>query len=174
MIEFRNDIVRGKVDKKQKVYDKLNELNIIYEIINHEAVNTIEDIEKLGIFDKYEIPKNLFLRDDKGTEHFLVVLRKDKKADLRNLRAQIGSRHLSFASEQRLNKYLGLEKGSVSPMGIINDVQAQVKVIIDKDLRGKDSLGVHPNDNTSTIIISFDDLIRVIENNGNRIIYADI
>jgi len=101
-------------------------------------------------------------------------LRKDKKADLRNLRAQIGSRHLSFASEQRLNKYLGLEKGSVSPMGIINDVQAQVKVIIDKDLRGKDSLGVHPNDNTSTIIISFDDLIRVIENNGNKIIYADI
>lgn len=160
--------------KKHKVFDKLNELNINYEIINHEAVYTIEEIEELGTLDKYEIVKNLFLRDDKGKEHFLVVLRKDKRADLRNLRAQIGSRHLSFASEQRLNKYLGLEKGSVSPMGIINDIQAQVKVIIDSDLRGKDNLGVHPNDNTATIILSFDDLIKVIENNGNKIIYADL
>ncbi len=162
------------MDKKQKVFEKLNELNINYEVIYHEAVYTIEEIEELNILDKYEIVKNLFLRDDKGTEHFLVVLRKDKKADLRKLRAQIGSRHLSFASEQRLDKYLGLEKGSVSPMGIINDVQAQVKVIIDKDLSGKDNIGVHPNDNTATIILSFDDLIKVIENNGNKIIYADL
>ena len=160
------------MDKIQKVLEKLDKLNINYDII--EAVFTIEEMDELKIFDNYEIVKNLFLRDDKGKEHYLVVIMKNKRADLRGLRAQIESRHLSFASEKRLKKYLGLETGAVSPLGIINDTEAQVKVIFDKDLVGKENLGVHPNDNTATIILSFDDLLKVIKDNGNQIMYVNL
>jgi len=162
------------MDKIQKVLRKLDELNINYEIIRHKAVFTIEEVNELKELEKYEVVKNLFLRDDRGTEHYLVVMMKNKKADLRELRAQIKSRHLSFASEKRLEKYLGLEKGSVSPLGIINDTEAQVKIIFDKDLIGKENIGVHPNDNTATVVISFDDLKKVIEDNGNEIIYVKL
>ncbi|NLM76034.1 MAG: prolyl-tRNA synthetase associated domain-containing protein [Clostridiaceae bacterium] len=162
------------MDKIQKVLNKLDELDISYEIIRHKAVYTIEEMDELKELENYEIVKNLFLRDDKGKEHYLVVLMKDKRADLRNLRAQIESRHLSFASEKRLEKYLGLETGAVSPLGIINDSEAHVKVIFDKDLVGKENIGVHPNDNTATVILSFDDLVKVIEDNGNKVMYVDL
>jgi Ala-tRNA(Pro) deacylase len=162
------------MDKQQKVFQKLNELNIIYEVFHHPAAFTIEEIDMLGLNDKGDIVKNLFLRDDKGKNHFLVVLEKNKTVDLVRLRSQLGSTRLGFASEERLEKYLQLSKGSVSPFGVINDKLCSVTVVIDKDLISRKKLGIHPNDNTATVFISFDDLIRVIEENGNKIIYMEI
>jgi Ala-tRNA(Pro) deacylase len=81
---------------------------------------------------------------------------------------------LTFASEERLFKYLQLRKGEVTPLGIINDLDALVEVVLDKDLIGKNKLGVHPNDNTATVWISFDDLKKIIEQNGNMIHYVTI
>ncbi|GAB6180919.1 hypothetical protein JCM14036_22380 [Desulfotomaculum defluvii] len=81
---------------------------------------------------------------------------------------------MSFASEGRLFKYLHLHKGEVTPLGIINDNEAFVEVVFDNDLVGKNKLGVHPNVNTATVWISFDDLKKIIEQNGNKIYFVTI
>ncbi|MDD4297522.1 MAG: prolyl-tRNA synthetase associated domain-containing protein [Ruminiclostridium sp.] len=162
------------MNNQEKVLQRLDDLGISYEIVQHSAVYTIEDMVALGLGEKGSIVKNLFLRDDKGKNHFLVLLAQDKKADLEKLRSQLNSTKLGFASEQRLDKYLGLSKGAVSPLGIINDTDHAVNVVFDKDLTTKDKLGVHPNDNTATVFISFDDLKKIIEMNGNKIVYLKI
>ena len=103
-----------------------------------------------------------------------MVLIKDKKADLISIQKQLGCTRLGFASEARLFKYLRLQKGEVTPLGIINDPDALVEVVLDNDLVGIDKLGVHPNDNTATVWISFDALQKIIEQNGNRIHVVNI
>lgn len=162
------------MNKKEQVFKKLDELKIPYEVIHHEAVFTIEEMDDLGISNDGDVVKNLFLRDAKGKRHFLVVMDKDKKADLQSIQQQLGSTVLSFASENRLEKFLQLSKGAVTPLGVINDTKALVEVIFDKELIGKTRLGVHPNDNRATIWISFDNLKTLIEKNGNDIKYISI
>jgi Ala-tRNA(Pro) deacylase len=161
-------------NKQEKVFEVLNALNIDYQTINHSAVFTAEEGLKLNIPQYGDMCKNLFLSDAQGKRHFLVVLYKDKKADLKCIQKQLGCTRLTFASEERLFKYLQLRKGEVTPLGIINDLDALVEVVLDKDLIGKNKLGVHPNDNTATVWISFDDLKKIIEQNGNMIHYVTI
>ncbi len=159
---------------QEKVFKILKALDIEYQLINHPAAFTVEDMDKLNLNQYGTGCKNLFLRDDKGKRHFLLVLDKDKKADLKKIQEQLGCSRLGFASEDRLFKYLQLHKGEVTPMGIINDSEAAVEVVLDNDLAGNDKLGFHPNDNTATIWISFDALKKVIEHNGNRIHFVTI
>lgn len=159
---------------QEKVFEKLKELNIKYEVMDHPAVFTIEEMDALNITEQGDVCKNLFLRDEKGKRHFLVVLDKDKKADLKDIQKQLGSTRLSFASAERLDKYLKLQKGEVTPLGVINDEEGSVEVVFDNDLIGKTKLGVHPNDNTATVWISFEDLKKVIDHNGNKIKYLNI
>lgn len=162
------------MNQQEKVFERLNALDIEYQITNHPAVFTIEEMDNLNISQYGDVCKNLFLRDAKGTRHFLVVLDKDKKADLKSIQRQLGCTNLSFASEERLYKYLQLQKGEVTPLGIINDQDGIVEVVLDNDLAGKNRLGVHPNDDTATIWISFDALKKVIEKNGNKIHFVTI
>lgn len=162
------------MNQQEKVFEMLSVLDIEYQVMNHPAVFTIEDMDNLKITQYGDVCKNLFLRDVKGTRHFLVVLDKDKKADLKNIQKQIGCARLSFASEERLFKYLHLQKGEVTPLGIINDLNVFVEVVLDKDLTGKNKLGFHPNDNTATVWISFDALKKIIEQNGNTIHFVTI
>ena len=156
-------------NKREKVWPALDRLNISYELTEHPAVFTIEEMENLTIPLQGEICKNLFLRDDKGRRHFLVVLKKDKQADLALLGQRLGSSRLGFASAERLNKYLGLTKGEVTPMGILNDKKHEVEVVVDADLEDCPRLGVHPNDNTATVWLSFADLIRLIKDCQNHL-----
>ncbi|MCC5466911.1 prolyl-tRNA synthetase associated domain-containing protein [Pelosinus baikalensis] len=160
------------MENQQKVFEKLDELKIKYEVMNHPAVYTIEEMDELGIANLDDVCKNLFLRDYKGKRHFIVVLDKDKQADLKKMREQLGTTALSFASEERLQKYLQLSKGAVTPFGIINDTNCAVEVVFDKDLIDKKSLGFHPNENTATVWVSFDDIKEVIQQNGNKIAYV--
>ncbi len=162
------------MDKQEMVYQRLEELKVQYSVSKHSAVYTIEEMEAQGIHREGDVVKNLFLRDAKGKRHFLIVLDKDKKADLEGIRQQIGSTALSFASEERLEKYLRLSKGAVSPFGLLNDNEILVEVFFDKALVGKEKLGVHPNDNTATVWISFDSLKRVLEESGHSIKYIAI
>jgi Ala-tRNA(Pro) deacylase len=162
------------MDKQQKVFKKLDELNITYEVTNHPPVYTIEEMDDLSISKHGDVCKNLFIRDAKGKRHFLVVLDKDKQADLKNIREQLGTTGLSFASEERLSKYLNLSKGAVTPLGVVNDEDHLVEVVFDRDLINKQKLGVHPNDNTATVWISFDNLKKLVENNKNTIHYLTI
>ena len=163
------------MEQKKRVYELLDSLGIYYEVIEHPAAFTIEDMETLKIFrDKPWVVKNLFLRDANGLRHFLVVLDKDKKADLKYIRGQLGSSALSFASEERLMKYLKLTKGSVTPLGIINDEELAVEVVLDSSLVGREQIGVHPNDNTATVMLSYHDLINILDAHGNKIHMIDL
>ena len=154
----------------EEVLDTLKKLGIHYELVNHKAVYTIEDMNNLDkeIFKGAEICKNLFLRDQKGKRHFLVVLCSEKKADMAKIQEQALSTRLSFASSERLMKYLKLEPGHVSPMGLIHDEEKKVEVLIDKDLRDEQLLAVHPNINEASILISFENLMKFIKSMENQ------
>ncbi|MEF9942405.1 MAG: prolyl-tRNA synthetase associated domain-containing protein [Lachnospiraceae bacterium] len=146
------------MNQKQRVYDALDTLKIKYEVVEHEPVHTMEDMDKLGLPQKGTLCKNLFLRDSKGKRHFLVTLDEKKSVDLKKLGVTLGAGNLSFASEERLEKYLGLTQGSVSPFGLMNDTEHLVEFFIDKDLSREKSLGIHPLENTATVFLSFKDL----------------
>ena len=145
-------------NEKQRVYDALNKLNIKYEVVDHEPVHTMEDMDRLGLPAKGTLCKNLFLRDAKGKRHFLVTCDEKKKVDIKALARQIGASGLSFASEDRLEKYLKLQQGSVTPFGLMNDEYKAVEFFIDKDLTRCKSLGIHPLTNTATVFLSYKDL----------------
>lgn len=99
---------------------------------------------------------------------------KNKKANLKSIKTQINSTSLKFASEERLKKYLNITRGSVTPLGILNDTNCEVQVLIDEDLIGEKKIRVHPNTNTSTLWISLEDLVKVIQNHGNQITYIKV
>jgi Ala-tRNA(Pro) deacylase len=156
------------IRERDLVFDKLDELKIKYSVIEHPPVYTIEEMDTLGIFDGVNICKNLFVRNDKGDKHYLIVVCKSKQANLKEISAKIPESRLSFASEERLQKYFRLKKGEVTPLGIINDEEHSVIIILDNDLDCKKPLGVHPNDNTATVVLSFYDLIKYIKFFGNK------
>lgn len=155
-------------DKKLRCLKWLDDNGVRCELAEHEAVFTIDEMDKLDLARCGIIVKNLFLRDDKGKRHFLVCERFDKRADLRALGELLGTK-LSFASAERLDKYLGLSKGEVTPLGLMNDADAAVEVLLDADLDCGEKLGVHPCVNTASVFISYADLIRLIKLNGNKL-----
>lgn len=159
---------------RQDIIELLNKNNIKYEIVEHDAVYTMEDIDKLNIDNSGVEVKNLFLRDEKGKNHFLIVAKEDTKIDMKELKNIINSTRLSFASEERLDKYLHLTRGCVSPFGILNDETREIKVFIDDKLKNETKIGVHPNENTSTIFISTNDIENIIKEHGNYVEYISL
>ncbi len=162
--------------QQEKVYKTLDDLGIEYKVIHHEAVCTIEDMDAMGIFTDGEVCKNLFLRNANGKTHYVVSMLKDKHPDIqKDIRSQLGCSRLSFGSDERLMKHLGLEPGAVSPFGIINDEDADVNVVLDSDLKSIDGyIGFHPNDNTAFLWLKFSDLIKFIKSKGNDIYYINV
>lgn len=160
---------------EEKVLEELEKLNIDYKEVKHTPVYTIEEMDALGnIFENAKICKNLFVRDQKGKRHFLVVMPEEKRAPLSEIAEKIGSTKLSFASEERLMKYLKLTPGSVTPLAIINDEEKAVEVVLDEDLKKESLLGVHPCINTSTVLITPDNLEKYIKKFNNKISYIKI
>lgn len=162
------------MNSREKIFKRLSELNIKYELVEHEAAFTMEEYNALGFNPNDEICKNLFLRDYKGKRHMLVVIKGSKQADLALIRNEIDSSKLSFASDERLSKYLDVRKGSVSPFGVINDTQNSVEVYFDEDLKAMPRLGFHPNDNTATIFLSFGDINRYVESTEHKIKFIKV
>ena len=158
----------------QDVYDFLAQHGIPHEVHEHPAVFTVAEAEKVRIDVDFGENKNLFLRNKKGTKHYLVTLAAKKKLDLRGLAEQLGENGLGFASEDRLMKYLGLTKGSVSPFGLINDEEHEVTYVIDKDLLEYENLGFHPNINTRTVVLRTTDFQTFLEEIGNPIIELNL
>ncbi|MFW5649106.1 MAG: prolyl-tRNA synthetase associated domain-containing protein [Candidatus Alkaliphilus sp. MAG34] len=157
------------------VYKTLEMLNITYDRFTHPAMNTIEELNKYNVGnDDIVHCKNLFLRNSKGDKHYLVLIEPDKRADTRGLARQIKSTRLSFASPERLEKYLGLDPGSVSPFGLINDKNKDVEVLIDRDLDTRQKITFHPNVNTASVTISYEDFQKYIRWCGNKIMYVDV
>ena len=158
----------------RNVLDVLDNAGIRYRMVSHDPVYTIEEMERLHLDADAEIAKNLFLRDARGKRHFLVVLCSCKTVALKALRGQLGTSALSFASEDRLKRFLGLEKGAVTPLGILNDEARAVEVLFDRDLAGLPSLGVHPNRHTATVFLAFSDLESLIRSHGNCVSFVAI
>ena len=156
-----------------EVLARLEALGIQYELDEHEAVFTIEEIVALGLNKRGMIPVNLFLRDANGKRHFLVIHDGVKHTDLKKLREQIGCSRLSFGSDERLKNHLGLTKGSVSPFGLINDPAHTVELVIDESIKGQELLGFHPNTNTATVWVSYDGFMKFAASCGNKILYVN-
>ena len=151
---------------KEEVYEKLNELNIKYRVVNHKAVFTMEEISKLNLEDESEVVKNLFIRDDKKQNYYLILVKGDKRVNLKELRNTLGLRPLTFASEEDLEKYLGLKKGAVTILGILNDAEHKVKVLIDEDIKSFKEIGAHPNENTASIWLKLKDIEKILKLNN--------
>jgi len=141
---------------------------IAYELTEHPAVFTIEEMLALHLPHSEAVAKNLFLRDDKKRQYYLVCARQEKRIDLKELQKKIASRRLSFASEEDLQHLLRLTKGSVTPLGILNDTKRLVSVVLDEAFRGS-LIGVHPNRNTATVWLQTEDLVRLLEQHGNPV-----
>lgn len=160
-------------EKSQEVCDLLCNMGINFKIIQHKAAYTIDEMLGLNLPDADAVAKNLFVRDDKKRNYYLLVVRQEKKVELRNLKEKICSRRLSFASENDLNSILGLSKGSVTPLGIINDEERKVKVIFDRSFN-ESLIGIHPNENIATIWLNVTDLVNIIRQHGNSVEFVEI
>jgi Ala-tRNA(Pro) deacylase len=161
-------------DPARPVYEALERLGIQYDVHEHPPVFTVE--EALAHWAGIEAThcKNLFLRNKKGTRHYLVVAEHSKPVRLDALVAHLGDDRLSFGSPDRLQRYLGLTPGSVSPFGILNDANKEVLVVVDSDLRGAARVGFHPNVNTATVVIRGQDFERFLEASGNVVKYVKL
>ena len=157
------------MDPAPAVYSALDALGISYERHEHPAVFTAADASQFWD----PIPgvqcKNLFLRNKKGDRHYLVVVEISKRVDLKDLVRTVADDRLSFGSAERLMAELGLMPGSVSPFGLINDADGSVRVLIDRDLKGADRLIFHPNINTASVVVSWDDLEKFLATRLNRV-----
>jgi len=158
-------------DIEQKVYDTLDRLGISYTRYEHPPVYTVDEAKKYWQDIEGAHSKNLFLRNNKGNRHFLVVMEQSKNADLKQLSGRLAAGKLSFASERRLKEHLGLETGAVSPFGLVNDEKNAVTVALDSDLKRHKLVNFHPNVNTATISISYQDFEKFLKDCGNEVIY---
>jgi Ala-tRNA(Pro) deacylase len=153
--------------EEQAVYDALMALGIEWERFEHPPVFTVEEAERYWADVPATHCKNLFLRNQKGTRHYLVVLEHGKRADLRALSARLGDDRLGFASADRLMRHLRLTPGAVSPFGLVHDSARDVIVVLDADLPRTGRIGFHPNVNTATITLRTTDFLRFLEARGN-------
>ena len=160
--------------KKEEVYKYLDSLNIKYKKVEHKAVFTMEEMSKLNLEDESEVVKNLFIRDDKKQNYYLILVKGDKRVNLKELRNNLGLRPLTFASEEDLEIYLGLKKGSVTILGILNDTEHKVKVLIDKDIKVFKEIGAHPNENTASIWLTLEDIEKILKLNNVNYNFIDL
>ena len=161
-------------ERQQSVLDCLQTLGIAFERHEHPPVATVAEAEVHWAGIDATHCKNLFLRNQKGDRHYLVIIPHGKRADLRQVAEQIGDGKLSFGSPERLMKHLGLMPGSVSPFGLLNDPGRHVRVFLDQDLKGAERLTFHPNDNTATLALSGDDFERFLGHVGHTVRFIAI
>ena len=155
---------------KQEIYDFIKSKNIWHEITEHKAVFNMNELSEIEVpYPEYDA-KNLFVRDDKERNYYLITVKGDKRVDLKEFRRQNNTRPLSFASEQELMSIMNLIAGSVTPLGMLNDKELKVAFYLDKDfLNGKQIIGIHPNENTATLWLKVEDLSSIIKEHGNEV-----
>ena len=151
-------------------YETLKNLSISYEEIQHPPLFHVGDELALGV----KIPgmgtKNLFVRNRKKSQYYLVIIEHQKRADMKALAKLLGEERLSFGSDEDLMKYLGLTPGSVSALGLINDTTHAVDVVIDEDLLNAGKVHCHPNINTSTLVMAAADFKKFLDSTGNKVL----
>jgi len=159
---------------KEEIYDFIKNRGIWYEITNHKAVYSMEDLKDVELPYREGNAKNLFVRDDKKRNYYLIMVKEEKRVNLSLFREKYNTRRLSFASSEDLERILGLYPGAVSPLGILNDKESQVKFYLDNDFHDEDVIGMHPNDNTATLWLKVKDLKNIIKEHGNEVYEAEL
>lgn len=151
----------GREERELRTYDFLDRLQISYTRVDHAPAETMEDClavdEALGV----KMCKNLFLCNRQGTAFYLLLTPGDKPFRTKELSAQIGSARLSFASAENMEKYLDIHPGAVSVMGLMNDAEREVTLLIDEDVLKDEYIGCHPCVNTSSLRIKTEDIIKI-------------
>jgi Ala-tRNA(Pro) deacylase len=149
------------------LYKILGELTISFDYYEHPAAFTIA--EALTNWEKIDAThcKNLFLRNHKGDRHYLVIMEHSQPLAIHELEHRLKQGKLSFASPERMKRYLGVTPGAVSVFGLIHDKDHHVHVFLDDKLQQAEKISFHPNDNTASIVISYNDLIRFLKWTGN-------
>ena len=148
----------GRLEKEVRVYDLLDQLGITYWRTDHEAAGTMEDCNEIDRILDVLICKNLFLCNRQKTKFYMLMMPGDKPFKTKELSAQIHSARLSFAPEEYMEEYLDITPGSVSIMGLMNDTDNQVQLLVDEDVLQGEFLGCHPCINTSSLKLRTKDM----------------
>lgn len=148
-----------RIPKEERCYDLLERLGVSFERIDHEAVATVEGCDEIGKLLGIEICKNLFLANSKRDHYYMLMLTGDKHLVTKDLAKKIGSTRLSFGSPDKMEEFLDLTPGSVSVLGLMNDREGNVELLIDSDIAKSEYFGCHPCINTSSLRIKTSDLI---------------
>lgn len=149
----------GRLEKEIRTYDLLDRLGIAYERVDHEPAMTMEVCQAIDEVLQATICKNLFLCDRQETAFYLLMMPDDKPFRTKDLSAQIGSARLSFAKPEYMEQFLDITPGSVSVMGLMNDKEKRVQLLIDEDVLNSEYVGCHPCINTSSIRLLTKDLV---------------
>ena len=157
-----------------ELYKVFKKLNINFEYYEHPPVPTIEEAKKYWVDLVATHCKNIFFRNHKGNRHYLVILEHTRALAIHDLEKRLKQGKLSFASTKRMQKYLGLSPGSVSPFGLINDKENHVHVYIDENLKKSEKISFHPNINTASLVIAYKDFERFLEWTGNGFEYLEL
>lgn len=150
-----------------KIYNKLEELDIKFEYYEHPPAPTIEIAKEYWKDLDASHCKNLFFRNHKGNRHYLVVFEHLQNLSVKSLEQMLKQGKLSFASGWRLDKYLGVQAGSVSPLALVHDEENHVHVFFDEKLKDSETISFHPGINTVSLVIKFSDFIKYMDAIGN-------
>jgi Ala-tRNA(Pro) deacylase len=158
----------------RRLYQVLDELEIKYDYYEHPAAPTIEEAMKYWVDIEATHCKNIFLRNHKGNRHYLVILEHTRELRIRDLELRLKQGKLTFASDERLLKHLGLTPGSVSPFGLINDTAKHVHLFLDRNLLKSSRISFHPCINTASLVVSFSDFEKFLGWTGHSYEYLDL
>ena len=168
LVDGRPESTEGRLDKEIRVYDFLDSLGVKYQRVDHEAAMTMEACEEIdrtlsdGVESGVAICKNLFLCNRQETDFYLLLMPGDKPFKTKYLSAQIGSSRLSFAKPEYMERYLDITPGSVSVMGLMNDKDNKVRLLIDEDVLQQEYFACHPCINTSSLRFRTADLVEKV------------
>lgn len=172
------------MDRQEQVEHYLQEHHICYTCYNHPEGKTIGEAKRWWHNDGSVHCKNIFMRNHKGNQHYLICFDCDHDLAIHDLEQKLKASlqaagrpapgKLSFASPERMLRFLGLEPGSVSPFGLINDTGHHVILFLDKNLQNAASLSFHPNDCRGTVVISQTEFRKYLETVGNRVEWLEL
>lgn len=164
-----------RLPKEERVYDLLERLGVPFERVDHDAVGTIEGCYEIEKLLDIEICKNLFLRNSKGDQYYLLMLPGGKHLVTKDLAKKIGSTRLSFGTPEKMEEYLDITPGSVSVLGLMNDHENNIQLLVDNDIKKWEYFGCHPCINTSSLKIKTADLFsKILPAVGHEPVFVDI
>ena len=160
---------------KEEIRRFLSESHIKFEWIDHKAVYNMQEMAAVELPHPEAEAKNLFVRDDKKRNYYLITVKGDKRVNLKQFQLRNGTRRLSFASDEDLSAILGLTPGAVTPFGLLNDAEKKVLFYLDiAFFEAPGLIAVHPNDNTATVFLKTDNLIRILREHGTQVSVIEI